>query len=118
MADYTIKTLRFTFITKCQEANIPEHIIQKWVGHEIGSQVTKKVYTKVRQQAEVENINIYNKILNWKLNSNSTHFFSKNKNDTKISVISIYFSPIYCVLVAGAGLEPATFGLWEGPFKW
>lgn len=64
MADYTIKTLRFTFITKCQEANIPEHIIQKWVGHEIGSQVTKKVYTKVRQQAEVENINIYNEILN------------------------------------------------------
>ena len=80
MADYTIKTLRFTFITKCQEANIPEHIIQKWVGHEIGSQVTKKVYTKVRQQAEVENIKIYNQILNWKLNSNSTHFFSKNKN--------------------------------------
>lgn len=60
--NYTIKTLRFTFITKCQEANIPEHIIQKWVGHEIGSKVTKQVYTKIRESAENDCINIINNI--------------------------------------------------------
>ena len=64
---YSIKTLRYTFITKCGEIGIPEHIIQKWVGHRNGSQITKQVYTKVREHAEQENIKIINK-----LNSNST----------------------------------------------
>lgn len=53
---YTIHSLRHTFITKCQEANIPLHIIQKWVGHNIGSEVTAKVYTHTRDTAELENI--------------------------------------------------------------
>lgn len=63
---YTIHSLRHTFITRCQEAQIPLHIIQKWVGHVAGSSVTNSVYTHARNDAEVENINI----LNQKLNSN------------------------------------------------
>lgn len=61
---YTIHSLRHTFITKCQEANIPLHIIQKWVGHNIGSEVTSKVYTHSRELAEIENIKIYNEKFN------------------------------------------------------
>jgi len=37
--------LRHTFITNCKIKNIPEHVIQAIVGHEIGSKVTKQVYT-------------------------------------------------------------------------
>lgn len=62
--NYTIHSLRHTFITKCQEANIPLHIIQKWVGHIPGSSVTAKVYTHTRTIAEEDSIK--------KLNSNST----------------------------------------------
>ncbi len=65
---YSIKSFRFTFITKCGEMNIPEHIYQKWVGHREGSMVTKQVYTKVRNHAELENIKLFNE----KLNSDST----------------------------------------------
>lgn len=53
---YTIHSLRHTFITKCQEANIPLHIVQRWVGHNIGSKVTNAVYTHTRETAELENI--------------------------------------------------------------
>ena len=53
---YTIHSLRHTFITKCQEANIPLHIVQRWVGHNIGSKVTNTVYTHTRELAELENI--------------------------------------------------------------
>ena len=53
---YTIHSLRHTFITKCQEKNIPLHIIQRWVGHNIGSKVTNTVYTHARELAELENI--------------------------------------------------------------
>ena len=66
---YAIHSLRHTFITRCQEARIPLHIIQKWVGHNIGSKVTSEIYTHTREVAELENIEIYNK----KLNSNWTH---------------------------------------------
>lgn len=57
---YTIKTLRFTFITRCEEKNIPEHIIQAIVGHEIGSPVTKQTYTKVRESAINHFVSIIN----------------------------------------------------------
>ena len=57
---YTIHSLRHTFITRCQEANVPLHIIQKWVGHTIGSSVTTQVYTHAREQAEIENIDKLN----------------------------------------------------------
>ena len=53
---YKIHSLRHTFITRCQEANIPLHIIQRWVGHNIGSEVTTRVYTHTRELAELENI--------------------------------------------------------------
>lgn len=39
--------LRHTFITNCKNKNIPEHIIQSWVGHTIGSKVTNEIYTHV-----------------------------------------------------------------------
>jgi len=58
---YTIHSLRHTFITKCQEKQIPLHIIQKWVGHNIGSTVTNQVYTHTRELAELENIEKMNK---------------------------------------------------------
>lgn len=41
----SIHDLRHTFITNCKIKNIPEHIIQAIVGHEIGSKVTKQIYT-------------------------------------------------------------------------
>ena len=65
---YSTHSLRHTFITRCQEKNIPLHIIQKWVGHNIGSKVTNAVYTHTRNDAELENIRIYNE----KSNSNRT----------------------------------------------
>lgn len=37
--------LRHTFITNCKLKNIPEYVIQTWVGHKIGSKVTSSVYT-------------------------------------------------------------------------
>ena len=43
----TMHDLRHTFITNCKNKNIPEHIIQSWVGHTIGSSVTSKIYTHV-----------------------------------------------------------------------
>lgn len=62
------KDLRSTFITRCQEENIPEFIIQSWVGHRIGSKITSKVYTKYNQQDNTKFIDIINK----KFYSNST----------------------------------------------
>lgn len=67
---YKIHSLRHTFITKCQEANVPLHIIQKWVGHSPGSAVTSRVYTHARDAEEQKNIDV----LNGKLHSNCTHF--------------------------------------------
>lgn len=57
---YTIHSLRHTFVTNCQEKQIPLHIIQKWVGHNIGSKVTNEVYTHTRELAEAENIDKMN----------------------------------------------------------
>ena len=51
--NYKIKSLRSTFITHCAEENIPLHIIQSWVGHVEGSQVTKNVYTKAREETKL-----------------------------------------------------------------
>lgn len=42
----TPTSLRHTFITRVSEnKSIPEHILQRWVGHTIGSKITKNVYT-------------------------------------------------------------------------
>ena len=67
---YTIHSLRHTFITNCQDSEIPEHIIQNWVGHTIGSKVTKSVYTHIQTDSNLLNIN---KLNNSKFYSNSTH---------------------------------------------
>ncbi len=56
--DYRIHDLRHTFITNCKNQNIPEHIIQSWVGHNIGSNVTSKVYTHITSdKKEIEILN-------------------------------------------------------------
>ena len=67
---YTIHSLRHTFITYCQDNNIPEHIIQNWVGHQIGSNVTSQVYTHI--QSDTNKLFI-NKLNSTKFYSNSTH---------------------------------------------
>lgn len=57
------KDLRSTFITRCQEMNIPEFIIQSWVGHKIGSKVTSTVYTKHNPEIDFKYINIFNSLI-------------------------------------------------------
>lgn len=64
------KDLRSTFITRCKELNIPTHIIQAWVGHQLGSVVTNVVYTKHNADADNKYIDILNEA---KFYSNSTH---------------------------------------------
>lgn len=56
----TPKNLRHTFITRCQELNIPEYVIQNWVGHKRGSKVTKGVYTHLNSDVNNKYINIIN----------------------------------------------------------
>ena len=68
--DLKLKDMRSTFITRCKELNIPLHIIQSWVGHIIGSNVTNLVYTKHNIDADTKYINILN---DSKFYSNSTH---------------------------------------------
>lgn len=58
-----IHELRHTFITRMQELNIPEFVVQSWVGHELGSKVTKKVYTHINLQ----DLLLYNNKVNKKL---------------------------------------------------
>lgn len=57
---YTIHSLRHTFITSCQEKNIPLHIVQRWVGHRLGSKVTNEVYTHARTEIESQFLDIMN----------------------------------------------------------
>lgn len=66
------KDLRSTFITRCQENNIPEFIIQSWVGHRIGSKVTSSVYTKYNEQDNAKYINIFNKAKKYSKNTHKT----------------------------------------------
>ena len=65
-----MKDMRSTFITRCKEFNIPKHVIQAWVGHKIGSQITDVVYTKHNTEMDNKYVNILN---NSKFYSNSTH---------------------------------------------
>lgn len=58
--NYTIHSLRHTFITNLQEKNIPLHIIQSWVGHNIGSKVTNEIYTHTRSEIELKYFNLVN----------------------------------------------------------
>jgi integrase len=56
----TLHELRHTFISRCHEKHIDEMIVQKWVGHAIGSKMTKAVYTHITDEKEQEYINIKN----------------------------------------------------------
>ena len=60
ITNITMHSLRHTFITRCQEKNIPLYIIQNWVGHAQGSNVTTKTYTHKQQEIENKYINIFN----------------------------------------------------------
>jgi len=48
----TIHELRHTFISRCHEKGIDEIIVQRWVGHAIGSAMTKAVYTHISNDTE------------------------------------------------------------------
>lgn len=56
----TTHILRHTFITRCQEANIPLFVVQSWVGHRKGSEITTKIYTHLNQETNEQYINILN----------------------------------------------------------
>ena len=58
----TLHELRHTFVTRCKEQNVPEHIIQKWVGHQIGSKVTSTVYTHVTEESSQKFADLLNNI--------------------------------------------------------
>lgn len=60
LPNISIHDLRHTFITNCKDENIPEHIIQSWVGHEIGSKVTSQRYTHTNQEISNKFINLLN----------------------------------------------------------
>lgn len=72
--------LRHTFITRCQENNVPLYVIQSWVGHERGSVVTTKVYTHLNEETVVRYTTLMNEIykkqeLNTKVDTQTdTHF--------------------------------------------
>ena len=55
-----IHELRHTFITRCHEKGIDEMIVQRWVGHQIGSRMTKAVYTHISNDKEQEYIKLLN----------------------------------------------------------
>lgn len=73
LRDISCHDLRHTFITNCQNKMIPEHIIQTWVGHEIGSKITSSVYTHTNKEDTLIYINKYNESL-----KNSTQILLKN----------------------------------------
>jgi integrase len=56
----TMHELRHTFIPRCHGKNIDEIVVQKWVGHTIGSVMTKKVYTHIISKNEENSIAILN----------------------------------------------------------
>lgn len=54
LRDISPHDLRHTFVTNCKLKNIPEHIIQTWIGHKIGSLVTSTVYTHSNEEDTTE----------------------------------------------------------------
>lgn len=58
----TTHSLRHTFITRCQELNIPLYVVQSWVGHEKGSIITTKIYTHLNDEANSKFVDIINNI--------------------------------------------------------
>lgn len=58
--DITMHSLRHTFITRMQENNVQLYILQNWVGHAQGSEITTKVYTHKQDEIEKNIIDIIN----------------------------------------------------------
>jgi len=58
---FTIHELRHTFITRCHEKKVDEMIVQRLVGHQIGSRMTKAVYTHISNGIEQGFIQLLNK---------------------------------------------------------
>lgn len=58
----TIHELRHTFISWCRDNGVPEHVVQKWVGHQIGSKVTSQVYTHVLDETSKRFSDLLNNI--------------------------------------------------------
>ena len=56
----TTHELRHTFITRCHERKIEELCLQKWVGHNLGSAMTKAVYTHISNDVENGFIDLIN----------------------------------------------------------
>ena len=56
----TTHELRHTFITRCHERKIDELCLQRWVGHNLGSAMTKAVYTHISNDVENGFIDIIN----------------------------------------------------------
>ena len=56
----TVHQLRHTFISRCHEKRIDEIVVQRWVGHAIGSRMTRAVYTHVSDDAERKYIELLN----------------------------------------------------------
>ena len=56
----TTHELRHTFISRCHEKGIDEIIVQRWVGHAIGSRMTKAVYTHIADDQERKYIELLN----------------------------------------------------------
>lgn len=61
LPNISLHDLRHTFITNCKNREIPEHIIQSWVGHNIGSSVTSRVYTHTNIEDTKKYLEKYNK---------------------------------------------------------
>jgi len=56
----TTHELRHTFITRCHERKVDELCLQRWVGHNLGSAMTKAVYTHISNDVENGFIDLIN----------------------------------------------------------
>jgi len=56
----TTHELRHTFITRCHERKVEELCLQRWVGHNLGSAMTKAVYTHISNDVENGFIDLIN----------------------------------------------------------
>lgn len=65
----TNHSLRHTFITRCQERNIPLFVVQQWVGHEKGSVITTKIYTHLNNETNKKYVDIMNDTLDTHLDT-------------------------------------------------
>lgn len=60
LKNITTHSLRHTFITRAKEKGVAEHILQSWVGHEIGSKMTSSIYTHIDKTFENKCVDLMN----------------------------------------------------------